>query len=96
MPRKKAVPISPSKLELDYKQFGNTLRAMIKARGYTQAVFAEAVGISYSSMMAILKGERHIYVHTYVRMLDVLGIHDDLLTSSSVVIEPKKIISEEE
>ncbi len=90
MPRKKAVPISPSKLELDYKQFGNALRATIKAKGYTQAVFAEAVGISYSSMMAILKGERHIYIHTYVRMLDVLGIEDGLLMGVSQKTEPKK------
>lgn len=90
MPRKKAVPISPSKLELDYKLFGDTLRAKIKEKGYTQAVFAEAVGISYSSMMAILKGERHIYIHTYVRMLDVLGMDDALLRSASKISESKK------
>lgn len=90
MPRKKAVPISPSKLELDYKQFGDILRTKIKEKGYTQAVFAEAVGISYSSMMAILKGERHIYIHTYVRMLDVLGMDDALLKSASKISESKK------
>lgn len=90
MPRKKAVPISPSKLELDYKKFGNTLRAMIKAKGLTQAVFAEAIGVSYSSMMAILQGKRHIYMHTYVKILDVLGINDALLLGASERIETKK------
>ena len=79
MPRKKSVPVSTSKLELDYKKFGDMLRTKIKAKGYTQAVFAEAIGVSYSSMMAILQGKRHIYMHTYVKILDVLGMSDDFL-----------------
>ena len=90
MPRKKAIPIAPSKAELDYEKFGDMLRAAIKAKGYTQAVFAEAVGISYSSMMAILQGKRHIYLHTYVKMLDVLGINDNVLFGVSEKNDTKK------
>ncbi len=90
MPRKKAVPISTSKLELDYKKFGDMLRTKIKAKGYTQAVFAEAIGVSYSSMMAILQGKRHIYMHTYVKILDVLGMTDDILFSVSEKSDTKK------
>lgn len=90
MPRKKAVPISTSKLELDYKKFGDMLRAKIKAKGYTQAVFAEAIGVSYSSMMAILQGKRHIYLHTYVKILDVLGMTDDMLFGVSQKNDTKK------
>lgn len=90
MPRKKAVPISPSKLELDYKKFGDNLRAMIKAKGLTQAVFAEAIGVSYSSMMAILQGKRHIYLHTYVKILDVLDVNDIILSDVSETKDTKK------
>ncbi len=90
MPRKKAVPISPSKQELDYKKFGDMLRTQIKAKGYTQAVFAEAIGVSYSSMMAILQGKRHIYLHTYVKILDVLGINDSMLSRVSNRTDTKK------
>lgn len=81
MPRKKSPPLPPSQYELDYSEFGETLRRLIKAKGYTQEGFAEAVGISYSSMMSILKGERRIYLHTYRKMLDVLGLTDVLIMS---------------
>lgn len=90
MSRKKAIPISPSKLELDYKKFGDALRTAIKAKGYTQAVFAEAIGVSYSSMMAILQGKRHIYLHTYVKILDVLEMNDALLFGTSEKNDTKK------
>lgn len=76
MPRKKSPPIPPSQTELDYRAFGNTLRKLIKAKGYTQEGFAEAIGVSYSSMMSILKGERRVYLHVYRKMIDVLGVTD--------------------
>ena len=66
------------------------LRTQIKAKGYTQEVFAEAIGVSYSSMMAILQGKRHIYLHTYVKILDVLGMNDSMLSRVSNRTDTKK------
>lgn len=82
MPRKKAKPIPPSKMELDYAKFGDLLRELIRAQGYTQAAFADAVGISYPYMMDILKGTRRIYLHLYLKMMDVLEITDIALLST--------------
>jgi len=79
MPKKKAVAIKPSEAELDYKEFGNILRTYIKAKGYTQAVFAEAIGISYSYMMNILQGKRRIPLHIYMKIIDVLELTDIVL-----------------
>ena len=76
MARRKSPPVPPSQVELDYREFGNALRKLIKAKGYTQEGFAEAIGVSYSSMMSILKGERRVYLHLYAKMLDVLGVSD--------------------
>ena len=76
MARRKSPPVPPSQVELDYSEFGNALRKLIKAKGYTQEGFAEAIGVSYSSMMSILKGERRVYLHVYAKMLDVLGVSD--------------------
>lgn len=81
MPRKKSLPIPPSQVELKYCDFGNVLRQLIKAKGYTQEGFAEAIGVSYSTMMSILKGERRVYLHVYMKILDVLGVCDLVIMS---------------
>lgn len=76
MPREKSTPIPISQVELKYCDFGNVLRQLIKLKGYTQEGFAEAIGVSYSTMMRILRGDRRVYLHVYMKMLDVLGICD--------------------
>ena len=81
MPKKKANPIPPSTRELDYVKFGNTLRELIKAKGYTQAVFAEAIGISYSYLLDILNGKRRVQLKTYYRILDVLEVSNVVFIS---------------
>lgn len=81
MARKKYSPVPASQVELDYAEFGNTLRKLIKAKGYTQEGFAKAVGISYSSLMSILKGDRRVYLNVYVKMIDVLGVSDIVVMS---------------
>lgn len=83
MPKKKANPITPSEKEFDYIKFGNTLRELIKAKGYTQAVFAEAIGISYPYMMDILSGKRRVQMKTYYKILDVLGITELIFISDT-------------
>lgn len=35
MARRKSPPVPPSQVELDYREFGNALRKLIKAKGYT-------------------------------------------------------------
>ncbi len=90
MARKKSPPVPPSQVELDYREFGNALRKLIKAKGYTQEGFAEAIGVSYSSMMSILKGERRVYLHVYAKMLDVLGV-SDLVFMSDFANQPDMI-----
>lgn len=90
MARKKSPPVPPSQVELDYSEFGNALRKLIKAKGYTQEGFAEAIGVSYSSMMSILKGERRVYLHVYAKMLDVLGV-SDLVFMSDFANQPDMV-----
>ncbi|MBO7246361.1 MAG: helix-turn-helix transcriptional regulator [Clostridia bacterium] len=81
MPRKKSPPIPVSQADLNYCEFGNALRKLIKAKGYTQEGFAEAIGVSYSAMMSILKGERRVYLHVYRKIIDVLGVNDIVIMS---------------
>jgi transcriptional regulator with XRE-family HTH domain len=83
MPKKKANPIAPSAKEFDYVKFGETLRELIRAKGYTQAVFAEAIGISYPYMMDILNGKRRVQLKTYVKILDILNVSDLVLINDS-------------
>lgn len=90
MARRKSPPVPPSQVELDYREFGNALRKLIKAKGYTQEGFAEAIGVSYSSMMSILKGERRVYLHVYAKMLDVLGV-SDLVFMSDFANQPDMV-----
>lgn len=90
MSRQKLPPIPKSQVELDYAEFGNTLRKLIKAKGYTQEGFAKAIGVSYSSMMSILKGERRVYLNVYVKMLDVLGV-SDLVFMSRFAEQPELV-----
>ena len=84
MPKKRANPMPESNAKLDYVEFGNTLRVLIKAKGYTQANFAEAIGVAYSTMMNILQGRRRIYIHTYLKIIDVLDISDVLLLNQTI------------
>ena len=84
MARKKAQPLQKSQAKLEYAQFGTTLKKLIKAKGYTQENFAKAIGVSYSSLMSILKGERRVYLHTYLKMLDVLGVSDLVILNDSL------------
>ena len=90
MSRKKAPPVPKSQAELDYSEFGNTLRKLIKAKGYTQENFAKAIGVSYSSLMSILKGDRKVYLNVYVKMIDVLGI-SDLVVMSRFAEQPELV-----
>lgn len=83
MPKKKANPIAPSEKDFDYTKFGNTLRELIKAKGYTQAVFAESIGISYPYMLDILSGKRRVQLKTYFRILDILEITELVFISDS-------------
>lgn len=98
MPKKKANPIVPSGKELDYAKFGNTLRELIKSKGYTQAVFAEAIGISYPYMLDILSGKRRVQLKTYYKILDVLEITDLILINEMLtqaqVLERSKLLLE--
>ncbi len=84
MPKAKAKPIPSSKAALDYAQFGKTLKILIKAKGYTQASFAEAIDVAYPTMLNILQGSRRIYLHTYVKIIDVLDITDIALLNNVI------------
>ena len=83
MARRKAQPLQKSNVELDYAKFGTLLKRLIKSKGYTQENFAKAVGVSYSSLMSILKGKRRVFLHTYLKMLDVLEVSDLILLNES-------------
>ena len=84
MARRKAQPLQKSNVELDYAKFGTLLKRLIKSKGYTQENFAKAVGVSYSSLMSILKGKRRVFLHTYLKMLDVLEVSDLVILNDSL------------
>ena len=98
MPKNKAKPIPMSEVNLNYVEFGNTLRTLIKAKGYTQSNFAEAIGVAYPSMMNILQGKRRVYLHVYVKIIDVLGISDLAILNNFIpgdeLMENAKLYSE--
>ena len=98
MPKNKAKPIPMSEVNLNYVEFGNTLRTLIKSKGYTQANFAEAIGVAYPSMMNILQGKRRVYLHVYVKIIDVLGISDLAILNNFIpsdeLMENAKLYSE--
>ena len=75
MARKKAEPISECKAEIDYVKFGNALRESIKVKGYTQPVVAEAIGVSDSTMWAMIGGKRRITLDNYIKLIDVLDVN---------------------
>ncbi len=75
MARKKAKPILQSKCEIDYDKFGNALRESIKAKGYTQPVVAEAIGVSDSTIWAMVGGKRGITLNNYLKLIEVLDIN---------------------
>lgn len=98
MPRKKAKPMPVSEAKLDYSEFGKTLRTLIKAKGYTQANFAEAIGVAYPTMQNLLQGTRRIYLHTYIKIIDVLDMSDIAILNDSLpnddLIEKAKLYVE--
>ena len=98
MPKNKAKPIPMSEVNLNYVEFGNTLRTLIKSKGYTQANFAEAIGVAYPTMMNILQGKRRVYLHVYVKIIDVLGISDLAILNNFIpsdeLMENAKLYSE--
>lgn len=98
MPKNKAKPIPMSEVNLNYVEFGNTLRTLIKSKGYTQSNFAEAIGVAYPTMMNILQGKRRVYLHVYVKIIDVLGISDLAILNNFIpsdeLMENAKLYSE--
>lgn len=84
MPKMKAKPMPISEASLDYAEFGKTLKTLIKAKGYTQANFAEAIGVAYPTMLNILQGSRRVYLHTYVKIIDALGISDIAILNNAL------------
>lgn len=84
MPKNRSKPMRISDITLDYAEFGKTLKTLIKAKGYTQAAFAESIGVAYPTMLNILQGTRKIYLHTYIKIIDVLDINDIVLLNNSL------------
>lgn len=98
MPKMKAKPMPISEANLNYSDFGNTLKLLIKAKGYTQANFAEAIGVAYPTMLNILQGSRRVYLHTYVKIIDVLDISDIAVLNNTIpnseLLENAKLYAE--
>ena len=98
MPKIKAKPMPISDANLDYSEFGKTLKILIKAKGYTQANFAEAIGVAYPTMLNILQGSRRIYLHTYLKIIDVLDISDIVILNKTIpddeLLENAKLYTE--
>ena len=65
----------------DLKQFGNNIRNLRKARGFSQESFADAVGLHRTYMGGVERGERN------VSLLNLLKIMRKLEVSSGDILE---------
>lgn len=67
-----------------YKKLGETLRALIKAKGYTQLEFALKAGVSYSMLLNHLQGTRKLNLYKYRKICEALEI-DSIELMSTVI-----------
>lgn len=87
MPRKKAKQIPPSEKEFDYTKFGNTVRELVYAKGYSLGAVAAAIDVSESYFGELLSGKKRMQMHTYCKLIDVLGVSDIIFLSESVSLK---------
>ncbi len=56
------------------RQFGQSLRALRKARSLSQEVFADVLGVHRTYMGGLERGERNVTLRTVERLADRLGV----------------------
>lgn len=61
----------------------DSIRALIKAQGFTQAQFAARLGIHPSQLSSYLSGKADIYASLFAKILKELGIDLELLLAQS-------------
>lgn len=65
----------------DLKQFGNNIRALRKARGFSQEGFADAVGLHRTCMGGVERGERNVSLLNLLKIMRKLEISpNDMLS----------------
>ena len=65
----------------DLKQFGNNIRALRKARGFSQEGFADAVGLHRTYMGGVERGERNVSLLNLLKIMRKLEISpNDMLS----------------
>lgn len=75
-----------------YQKLGETLRSLIKMKGFTQLDFACSVDVSYSMMLNHLQGTRRMSVYKLSKMsriLEVDNIDIIALTVPDIYVEGK-------
>lgn len=76
--------------EFDKDKFGERLKKLIVEEGYTQNSFAEASGVSISSLRNYLDGKAEVKADSLCRMAETLGITiDNLIFEKPRSINPK-------
>ena len=73
--RKEAAMTADDKTQL--KQLGNNIRALRKARNYSQEGFADAVGLHRTYMGGVERGERNISFLNLLKILKKLEVTPD-------------------
>lgn len=56
------------------RQFGQSLRALRKARSLSQEVFADVLGVHRTYMGGLERGERNVTLRTVERLADRLDV----------------------
>ena len=99
MPRPKRINTkAPIKSTLDRKAFGKKVSQLMVEREYTNEMFAEIIGVSVSTVIAIKSGERLPGLDNYLKILEALETCDIVMLHDSIDDEKLKsneIISSE-
>lgn len=61
-------------INMQSTNLGEAIRLLRESKGMTRAALSEAVGISESHLKKIEAGERHPGIHTYQKIIAVLGM----------------------
>ena len=69
-------------------EFGARVRAQRSARGWTQERLAEAVGLHFTYVGSVERGERNVSLRNILRLAEALGVDPGSLVSGLKVGDP--------
>jgi transcriptional regulator with XRE-family HTH domain len=72
--------------------FGEQLQRVRRAQGWKQAAFAEAMGLSRTTVSNMERGEQRIFLDQVYRAADILSLSVDALMPAAHPLAPERIV----